>query len=56
MTYIEHEHELKQLNSKWELTFHDTEEKYYSLENVRKELEQENASLKENLAHIKMDH
>jgi hypothetical protein len=38
------------------LTFHDTEEKYYSLENVRKELEQENASLKENLAHIKMDH
>jgi len=32
------------------------EEKFFAIENVRKELEQENAGLRENIANLKIDH
>jgi len=38
------------------LRFHDLEEKYFSLENVRKELEGECGNLRETISSLKIDH
>ena len=56
LTFSEHEHQLRKLNQEWDLRFHDLEEKFFAIENVRKELEQENAALRENIGNLKIDH
>lgn len=47
---------MKKLNDNWDLKYYDLEERFFSLENVRKELEGECGNLRETVASLKIDH